>query len=371
MKHQKTKAETLSFAEAKKLAIANPLLRQLVRLGDLTIADVGHVKYNGSLLNFTPEAFAKFVRLLGVPTAFQHKVEILLGVEAKLELLNSMKTTIAANKNKVIALIGNPSTAQIVGVASQESMLSHEGFFELAESLVDRHNLEIKACSIGRFGEVVINAIAPLTAKIKGLEDSYKTDESYKPGLSFSNSIFEGTVMSSFTERLVCDNGMTAPCKTDISIGGFDSKEIKKFYEKIAGFARSGFQSFGYNEAVLKAVKTHASVGEVEFAVRTMGNNTDRGHQAIESFLNMGDIRAKFAKVNVHVEAMNKEQKINAATPYKVWDVVNAMTDYATHAYDGIELSPASRAEVQRKAGALLMKSRFDTQNLVPSILAM
>ena len=61
---------------------------------------------------------------------------------------------------------------------------------------------------------------------------------------------------------------------------------------------------------------------------------------------------------------LNHDQQKNAKTALSVWDVINGVTDFASHNY-GYEMKDNSAANLQMQAGSMLCKDSYDTSNLV------
>jgi len=368
-KHKKENAEGHSYEEVKKQAQEQPLLRKTVRIGDLRIVDETHVEYKGKTLELSENAFHSLIKRLGVPMSFQARVSRLLGPQAKLNLLNTMKTAVSAQKNKALMFIGNPKNSLVVGVTEDVSMLSGKSFFELVEGTANKYNLDIKNCSIDKFGEVVIQTSSPIAAGIKGLAKDHKDDEGYYPGLAFKNSIFTGTELNPYTFRMVCSNGMIAPGRDVIRIAGFDTDELKRFYDRINMLAKGNFISCDYDKQVVKAAATYASLGELNFLSSAMMNYSGAGHKMINQFVPYYDCASKYEALGIKVENLDKQQLMNAKTNVKLWDAINGVTDFASHKYEGVDISSAGRATLQQKAGAILNKPKFDTESLMPSLI--
>ncbi len=358
-----------SYAEVKKQALENPLLRKNMRIGDVKILDANRIDYRGTELQLSDNAFRSLIKRLGVPSAFQNKVSTLLGPQAKLHLLNAMRSAISAHSNKSLMFIGNPTTGKIVGVTDDVSMLSAESFFELVENSVDKYKLDVKQCSIGSFGNVNIQAVSAHTAGITGLTKSHRHDESYNPGVSFSNSLFRGTELGSYTYRLICSNGMVGMHKNDvIAIGGFDSKELKRFYERINELAGNNFISSNYSAQVMKAINCNASLGELKMLAESMVNQSAAQPGVVNRFVPYFDCVKKYEALNIHVEHLTTQQLANAKTNVNLWDAINGTTDFATHKVAGVDMSSANRILLQGAAGTVLNKTHFDTEMLMPSI---
>lgn len=369
-KHQKEDAVSHSYSEVKKLALQNPLLRKQVKIGDIKVVDENRIEYKGTELALSDRAFDSLIKRLGVPVSFQNRVNKLLGPQAKVNLLNSMKTAVSAHKNKTLMFIGNPTESKIVGVTENTSMLSAKSFFDLVEDTIGQHDLRVKSCSIGTYGNVNIQAVSAHAAGIKGLPAGHADDEGFNPGLSFSNSIFNGTELNPYTYRLICNNGMIALDRhAGIRIGGFDTEELKKFYAHIATMAANNFVSANYNAQVLKAINSYASLGELQFMSNVMKNQSGVDSNVINRFVPYFDCVKKYEALNIKVDRLDKSQLANAKTNVKVWDAINGLTDFASHKYDGVDISSAGRAQLQHSAGAILNKEKFDTMSLMPSLV--
>jgi hypothetical protein len=369
-KHQKVAAESISYEEAKKLALANPLLRKEVRIGDIKLVDERRILLKGHEVLLSENAFSSLVKRLGVPQAFQNRIGNLLGPQAKLNMLNAVRSALSGQENKRLQFIGNPAEKQIVGVTETTNMLSAKSFFELVETCIDKYKLDIQACSVDRFGTTSIQTSTKFAANIKGLPKDHADDEEYNPGLSFRNSIFSGTELNPYTFRMVCSNGMIAPDGRDIlRIEGFDSEDLRHFYNRLDLLGKNNFISSKYNEQVVKAASTYASLGELQFLANAMMNCSGASHKTINRFVPYYECADKFRAMRINVETLDKQQLANAKTNVRLWDAINGTTDFATHKYEGVDMSSSDRARLQHSAGAILNKKTFDTASLMPSLV--
>lgn len=366
----KKEAPSKTYDEIKKEALANPLVRILVRLSEIKIIADNVISYKGHTLHFTESAFKSLGNLI-LPLGFQDRVNSAMGATAKLHFINTMRDAISSQTNKQVMFVGNPATATIVSIASNTGMLSTQSFFDLTEGIISKYGLSVKNCSINNIGDVAITTTSPKDAIIKGLDSSYKTDESFFPGLAFQNSIVSGTSLNPFTIRQICSNGMIGVDRSAIvRINGFDSKELQVFYEKVKMLASNNFVDFGYSDKVIKAINTLASLGELQFAAKHIENSVvNVGSKLINSLVPYYTCADKYAKMGYNVEKLSKQQLASAKTNVSVWHAVNAMTDFASHSFDDVDMSGSSRVHVQQMAGALLNKRAFDTEQLMPSIL--
>lgn len=368
---EKTAKETsMSYDEVKKMALSNPLVRMLVRLSEIKIIAENIISYKGNQLTCTEEAFKSLARCIGAQVSFQQKVGSLLGDNARLNFMNVMREALSARKDKQLMFIGNPQHSLVVGVVENASMLSTQSFFDLTEGIIVKYGLDVKSCSIGHTGEVVITTTSKQEAMINGLPADHRDPENFLPGLAFRNSVITGTQLNPYTYRQVCTNGMIALREGDgISPAGFDSKKLKEFYERVNLFASNNFVDVNYNQRVVNAINTFASLGELKFAVDAIERTSTAGSKFSNALVPYYTCAEKYAKMGYNVEKFSKQQFANAKTNVPVWDVVNAMTNFASHDFDGIEMSPAQRAIAQGYAGVLLTKKSFDTANLMPSLI--
>lgn len=367
---EKTNETSMSYDEVKKMALESPLVRLLVRLSELKVQPNCMVLYKGNPLSFSESAFDSLLRLVGIPLSLQKKVDSALGVQSRLHMVNALNEAFTMRKSKEIMLVGNPANSTIIGVTESNGILSAESFFELTEGIINKYGMTVQACSIGTAGQVSIRATAKSIAQIKGLDAGYKVDEAYLPGLSFENSILNGTAMNPFTHRMVCSNGLVREVKGEsIYLAGFDSKELKKFYTQVKGLANNNFVSFDYNSRVLSAIKNTASMAELQFAAKVIENSAGVGPKISNTFVPFYTCADRYKKLGISIDSCSTKQLENARTDVPVWDVVNALTNFASHKHNGIDVTPASRALAQSHAGELLSKKAFDTQHLMPSLI--
>ena len=79
-------------------------------------------------------------------------------------------------------------------------------------------------------------------------------------------------------------------------------------------------------------------------------------------------IRSKHSYGRIHAAGIDTvgltdSQKRNLRTGVTVWDVINGVTDFASHNY-GFEKKPNADRHMQMRAGDMLSRT-FDTSNLV------
>ncbi len=78
------------------------------------------------------------------------------------------------------------------------------------------------------------------------------------------------------------------------------------------------------------------------------------------------DTRRAYMDANIDVHLFSKEQTASAKTGQSVWDIANAITDFASHDY-GFKMEDKDRTRMQLEAGRLLTKKAYDIETLVPS----
>jgi hypothetical protein len=139
---------------------------------------------------------------------------------------------------------------------------------------------------------------------------------------------------------------------------------MNEFFEKIKVLKTAGFMPGEFQNKVSQAIATRASFNEVKSAADLITGSSKMTKEFVDRFVPFNDIRRKFLAKGCDTIGWNAQQAQNAITDISVWDVINGITDFASHDY-GFDLSEGNRLALQVKAGGLLARKSFDTQNLV------
>lgn len=321
---------TLSQAEInsrKAETLNSQSIRKTVPVRDINVVNDTTIEYQGKRIEITKDAFKDLIRIIGMSQQFAKKFETLFNAEAKASFINQVKNAMSASQLTEITLILAPLSKKIVGFSkTSNSMVSHQRFIELADQIVDQHGFEITNWGVnGNKGEVIINAFNPKAEFGIGV-----ADEIFNAGLTLKNSPIHGIQVMPYVNRLWCTNGLTTPmAQESYTLADLSKDSMEKFFAHMAQLRKNGFQPAGFADMAKNAMKTTASMYELQGAYNAVKNYV--GDKA-ENWIPYNENRNAYMASNMDLNQMNTNQLKNARSNQSIWSVVNGMTHVATHA---------------------------------------
>lgn len=359
--------ETLSQAvynQRVEYAIKTQPIRKTVPLGSLEVLNTEAVSINGKSIRMSKKAFSQLAKILGVPIQFQGRVDKFFGEEANRSLVNKMKSALVQQGMSTITVVASPVNKEIVGFLKRENeYISNGSFFEMAGNILNDHSLLVRDFSIdGGNGDITINCINP-TSNF-GLKDL--KDEFFQGGITLSNSLDQGLIVSPYINRLICTNGMIGEAFTEkLKLKSLFSIHMEEFRKHLSEIEKREYKPFAFEERVNKAITTKASFAELECAAELIMNNSGARSEEISKWIPYQETANEYTKFGKSPLTMNLEQKKNAKTATPIWDIVNGLTHFSTHE-SAYRVDEASRRIIQKEAGALLA-GRYNMENQVAS----
>jgi hypothetical protein len=352
---KKTESEFKVFKEAALKT--EPLMRQ-ANLADINIVDDKTISFNGKNFTATDMAINDFARIVGVQKTLMNNVGSAFGKGTSQKILEIQKAAkLIHGKNTTITLVANKTFGTIERILSGNSLLPYQNYFEVFERMMNGTNMEIVDFGSGS-GGVHISTISRENEFSVGKH----RDEVFHPGFTFKNDISSGAGLDSFLNRLICTNGMVGRGFSETV--SYNPESINEFFTHLQTLKTSGFIPNAFNTKVASAMGTRASYAEVKTAANLITYGSKLEKQFVDKFVPYNDIRRKFAAKGVDTLNWNPQQMQNAITDVTVWDVINGVTDFASHDY-GFDVSADNRLRMQVEAGKMLSREKFDTQNLV------
>lgn len=354
----KTTSEYTAF---KTGALASEPLMRKISLADVAIVNDDTLMVSGARIKATQNAMNSLARIIGVPPALSNSFSTAYGKDSKQRLLELQRAAKLVSKAKKVSLtlIANPKSLQIEGILSDASILPFETYFDVFEKMVDSHNLEIENFGVSSTGSLYISTVN----KANEFQVGNLKDEHFHPGFTLSNDIRVGTTLDSYLYRLVCSNGMVG--KGFGNQLAYNPESMNDFFDKLNELKNNGYIPVGFQDKVKSATTTKASYAEVKWGADLIAKSSeDMKRIYVDKYIPHDEIRNKFAAKGVDVGKFNSQQQKNAITNVSVWDVVNGVTDFASHDY-GFNLTADKKKQLQTEAGMMLAKGSYDTQNLV------
>jgi hypothetical protein len=362
-----TQVNTISqevFNTRMQRAIQFQPIRKTISLGNLQVINTGVVEINGAKISMTKKAFSNLARILGVPIQFQGKVDKLFGEEASRAIVNKMKGALIQQGLSQITAIASPVTKEIVGFVKKESQyISNVTFFEIANNILSDHNLLVRDFTVNHEnGAININTFNPNSNfGLAGLKDEF-----FQGGISLSNSIEKGILVSPYLNRLVCTNGLIGESFSEnYALRGIHDLQMREFRDHLQQLEKRQYKPMEFEERVNTGINTMASFAELEAAAELIMNNSGAKPHEIESWIPYISTQEAFAKFGKPTIFMSHEMKKNAKTGTSVWEVVNGLTHFSTHE-SAFKVGESNRRQIQKEAGNIIA-GKFDMENQIVS----
>jgi hypothetical protein len=289
-------------------------------------------------------------------------LESSIGEEGANKFLNALKNAIGSNKSTQVTMLVSPDRVITrMQKAGKIDLISAPTFFDTFERVMNSHDLELKNMSFNKAnGNIHIE-----TVKSKDQHQvANLKDEVFTTGLSLSRTI-EGIQADPYMHRLICTNGMvTRAFEESFQLRSLEPKMWNDFFQHLERIEKSGFVPTKFNARVEQATKTPASLAELERGANLLLNNSNLPVGELEFFFK--GHRNTYNRLNaagIDETKLTTEQKRNVRTGINMWDLINGITDFASHNY-GYEKKQNADRHMQLQAGDLLSKS-FDTQNII------
>lgn len=361
------------FDKFKREASKNRPICKEVLLSELNIISDDKIEYRGVKLDLLSGAISDLRTLLHLPKQFANELSKAMGEDMRKKLADFCKNMRLLNgKNATATLLINATSHKVERILRFNNLLSTETYFEIFDKLMNNHNFEIQELRSSDDGSLAIS----LTSRDDEFQVGKFSEEIFHPGLTLKNTLDDGAFVSSYLFRLICGNGMTG---TDfggpeggpkgggggpITLGGPGFTHMNEFYQRINELVKGGFYPQAFKDKVIVAKNCLASFAEVNQAARLILDNSDMKVEFVDKYIPLVDIRNKFAGKGWDWLKANMKQQQNAVTNVPIWDIINGVTDFASHNY-GYKVSDSNRLYMQAGAGSMLTKETYDTQNIV------
>ncbi len=359
--------QTLSqhvYDERMSHAISIQPIRKTIPLGDLRIINTGVIHIKDKPLAMNRRAFSQLAKILGVPIQFQGRVDKFFGEETTSQIVNKMKSALVQQGMSTITVVANPKEKQVIGFLKRESQyISNSTFFGVANEIIDDHNLLVRDFSIDtENGGITLNCFNPRADFQIG---DFK-DEFFQGGITLSNSLDKGIMVSPYMNRLICLNGMIGDSFGEAyKLKGLGSTYMEELRTHLNSLEKRNYKPFGFEERVNKAMTTNCSYAELEAAAELIMGNSGAKLNEISKWIPIQETNTKFMDFGIIPAMMSAEKKKNAKTGTPVWDMVNGLTHFATHE-NVFKVSEDSRRLIQKEAGKI-MAGTYDMENVVLS----
>lgn len=352
-----------TFNARKAEAIGNQVLRKEINLSELDVVDNTHIRIDGVTIELSPKAYKKLLNRLRIPAAFAKRFEDDFGQDGLRQLIQMMKTSKTSKKDLSVTLLVDTREKNISDILPQNyASISNENFINFAEQYIDQYGLEVTHMGSDPRGGVTINTVSSNgLLQVPGMKD-----ELFHTGVSFRNTPDRGLEVSPFLNRMVCTNGMTSTSFDETyGLHQLTDKNIDSFNEHMLKLASTGFQPVGMVDHIKKASYTNASIQEVEQAFnRLMSSDKKVNYEYMQRYIPIERINKAYEMRGVNVAELNAKQKATANSGITVWELVNAMTNFASND-TRFNIGDNTRGNLMVGAGNVLMKKEYDMETLI------
>ena len=339
-------------------------IRKTVPLGDVRIINTGVVHVKDKPIAMNRQAFSQLAKILGVPIQFQGRVDKFFGEEATSSIVNKMKSALIQQGMSTITIVANPKEKNIIGFLKRDSQyVSNATFFDVANDIIDDHNLLVRDFSINSDnGGITINCFNPNA----GFQIGDYKDEFFQGGITLSNSLDKGVIVSPYMNRLICLNGMIGESFGETyKLKGLGPSYMEELRNHLTSLEKRNYKPYSFEERVNKAMTTNCSYAELEAAAELIVGRSGAKKEEIGKWVPIQETNQKFMDYGIIPSLMNADKKKNAKTGTSVWDMVNGLTHFATH--DNVfRVSEDDRRIIQKEAGKI-MSGTYDMENVVIS----
>lgn len=363
------------YDKFKQYALEKGVTRKIVSVSELDFKNAEVVTYKGSDFIVTKDAFSQFVKLLGLSTTVMQKIEQALGEKNSQQLLVMMKAAMSMKdeKHKICMLISHEG--KIVGFRkSSQIVLSNKGYMALFEEVMNKNpGMNIRNLAITEGGNLEISTINNnWQFNVAKLNDEY-----FKSGLVFVNTP-GAMIVNPFCERLTCTNGNIVTEKgMSLILNSTEESHFQTFFDQVRNLKGALNVEDNMKHRIVKMMQTSASLAEAYTVRRTIEANVinsdfDRDTKAtIESFVPTKWLEAQFKAAGYDVLLMDNKDLAKIRTNMNVWELANALTDIASNASKhgvAFKHGTSSIFNMQREAGALMFKKRYDFEEPFPQL---
>lgn len=350
------------YDKVRSRAVQVEIYRKEVSLSEFKIVNRKYIELDGTQIEITHQAMQRLLVWFKIPLVFAKRFEEGYGEDGLAKLVEMIKNQQMAKKDRKFTLAVNPNTRQIIDVLPPKyASITNESFLDLVEQYIDQYNLDVTHFGYDDNGTTQLNCTTNGIYTVDGHKN-----EVFSTGVSFRNDASEGLVVSPYMTRLICTNGMTSTSfQEKTSLHTFSYHNMRKFNNHMADLASVGFQPLGIGEQIKGAMSTNASLDEVNGALRSMvGSNDATDPMYLQRYLPTQQMYKAYSNLDHDPNDFNKAQLKAANSGMSVWQVVNAMTNFASND-NRSGLNDMNRSNLMIKAGNLLMKKKWDSSNRV------
>lgn len=339
----------------------NAIAMKRVNLSEIDIKDDRTIIYKGIELPLKNKAFKDLMNCLSLSNkSILRMKKISEGVSHKLIKLMREATLQLKNVEVILCMDGEKDIYRMFTSNKQFKMMPKSTTFDLVDKFM------------GFFSDTIIDhtwstpGSYGIHIRFPGVEAALKSmpDEVFQFGLTFENSLDKGIIVSPYNNRLSCDNGMsTVSNMVNFKLErGADTDSYMRFYQGVISMKNNDFLAKPFLKKMKKALGTRASISELLYGVSVLTRYSNVGKD-VDLYLPYEFEKQRYSSKRYDFAKMTEDQKKIAKSSITVADLINALTDFASHNYS-YQVTDYQRTLIQTFAGNLLTKRSFDQEDL-------
>lgn len=364
--------ENIKYENFKKEVKDNYPIRKNLTLAELNIdfEDVesrnGNITLEGVKLKLSSGAFKSLLKTLKIGDTFMNKFTDIFGMNSRNQLVKIIKTKMSTQKDMKVSIYISPSTMRVVAITdASKPYVSPEFYFDMVENVINDHQLDVGNMSISSDGNVQISTIKSSW----GFDIPDLKDEAFHTGVIVTAGPTEDIAIDPYILRLVCTNGMVGPRRLEMGPRLLSNtvEDINKFMNEIKGLGETNKKFQGvFSDQVKKMNNISASYNEVlKLRELVAGKATDKSDSRVEAVLDrffpVNEIKGTYKDKGINLETLTNRHWKNAKTNMTTWDLLNSITDVASHDY-GMGIGEHAKNDLRKHAGLFMFKKEFDTE---------
>ena len=363
------------YEDFKKEVYENYPIRKNLTFSDIEIdfedenQKFGSIKVEGRPLGLTSSAFKSLLKTLGLNDTFMKKFTNIFGVKSKNQLVSIIKNKMATNNTSRVSMYIHPKSLKVVAIQPMDKpYISPDFYFNMVENVMTDNNMDVTNMNMDSNGNVSISTLnTGWGFDVTGLKD-----EAFHTGVIMTAGPTEDIAIDPHILRLVCTNGMVGPRRLEMGPRLLSSSidSIQTFMKELNGIKEHNkqFKSV-FKDQVHKMNNIKASYHElvslrdlVEAKVTDI--NDSRTETVLDRFFPVKDVRRMYTEKGITLSNLTKRHHKNTMTDMTTWELLNALTDVASHDY-GMGIGELAKADLKKQSGLFMFKKEFDTEFLV------
>jgi hypothetical protein len=367
--------ENLNYDNFKKEVKENYPIRKVMALSEINIDFEdpenrnGGISIDGFKLKLSSGAFKSLLKTLKINDTFMGKFTDIFGMNSRNQLIKIIKSKLSVSKDMKVAIYISPSTKRVVAITEADKpYISPDFYFNMVENVMNDHQLELGNMSISSDGNVQISTIK----NGWGFDIPDLKDEAFHTGVIVTAGPTEDIAIDPYVLRLICENGLVGPRRLEMGprLTQNSVESINTFMREIKALAETNQKFQGiFTDQVRKMNTINASYNELTkiremVASKVSDKNDSRVEAVLDRFFPVNETKAAYKEKGYNLDTLTNRHWKNTKTNMTSWDLLNSLTDVASHDY-GMGIGEHAKASLRRDAGLYMFKKEYDCEFLL------